>query len=99
MLVHGDDFLCVGSAKHLAGIAERMGRKFEVQVTVTGKENRKELCALNRSIRWTPQGIMCESERPWMARRKEYEGNPVWDSGQPLLLAKTTATTEQAVSR
>lgn len=42
-LVHGDDFVFTGAAKHLAGIAEHLGRKFEVKMKVAGKKDTDEL--------------------------------------------------------
>lgn len=46
------DFVFVGTARHLANIAEHTGRKSKVKVITTGNDHKNELRVLSHSIRW-----------------------------------------------
>ena len=64
-IVHGDDFVFVGSEESLKWIEEQMGKSFLVKVVgkLGGDESDlKELCILNRVLRWTKNGITYEAD-------------------------------------
>ena len=57
-LVHGDDFVCVGSSTNLVWLKEQLGERFEVKTKLMGRkagESREERI-LNRVIRVTDEG-------------------------------------------
>ena len=64
-LVHGDDFVSVGSRADLAWMKEKLQKRFEVKTELVGGKpeegDAQEARILNRIIRVTPQG--------WSTRR------------------------------
>ena len=64
-IVHGDDFVFVGSDTDLLWMEEQMRQRFLVKVVgkLGGDEtDLKELCILNRVLRWTEHGILYEAD-------------------------------------
>ena len=57
-LVHGDDFVCVGSSSNLVWLKGQLGERFEIKTKLMGRkagESREERI-LNRVIRVTEAG-------------------------------------------
>jgi hypothetical protein len=64
-IVHGDDFVFVGSDPDLAWVQKKMDQCFLVKVVgkLGGDENDlKELRVLNRVLSWAPDGIRAEAD-------------------------------------
>ena len=64
VLVHGDDYACVGPLTQLKWLAQMMRKKFEIKTQTLGPESEclQEIKLLNRLIRWTPHGIEYEAD-------------------------------------
>ena len=64
-LVHGDDFVCVGSSTNLSWLKARLSDRFEIKTKLMGLkagESREERI-LNRVIRVTPEGWEYEADQ------------------------------------
>ena len=64
-VVHGDDFMFVGSAASLAWIEAEMHKPFLMKVVGTlgpGKGDQQEIRVLNRVLRWTAAGVTYEAD-------------------------------------
>mgnify|MGYP002810434541 CR=1 FL=1 len=63
--VHGDDSVFVGTGRVLAKIEKQMQERFLIKLMglLGGDEDDcKELCILNRVLRWAPEGIRYEAD-------------------------------------
>ena len=60
--MHGDDFVFVGKDVHLKNIAGHMAQSFSIKVAVSGPRSMQTLRVLNRSITWSQEGIVYESD-------------------------------------
>ena len=58
-MVHGDDFISVGDEESLRTMQRHLESEFEITTTVIGPEakDQKEARVLNRTIRFTAEGI------------------------------------------
>ena len=64
MMVHGDDFMAVGTKAEVYWIRDEIKKVFECKEEIMGssKEESKCLKVLNREIRWTTEGIEIEGD-------------------------------------
>ena len=66
-LVHGDDFVSVGSPEELKWINSKLSARFEIKITVVGPNAQEgeaqEARILNRVIRITAQGWEYEADQ------------------------------------
>ena len=64
-IVHGDDFVFVGTGRVLAKIEKQMQEGFLIKLMGRlggDADDCKELCILNRVLRWAPEGIRYEAD-------------------------------------
>jgi hypothetical protein len=64
-VVHGDDFVFVGKGEDLAKIEKQMQAGFLIKLMGRlggDADDCKELCILNRVLRWMPEGIRYEAD-------------------------------------
>ena len=64
IIVHGDDFVAIGSAEHLVETEEALKEKYKIKVEKLGsdKTDAKEVRVLNKVIRCTDAGIELEAD-------------------------------------
>eukprot|EP00973_Karenia_brevis_P054611 7590231-Karenia_brevis.AAC.1 len=64
-MVHGDDFMSVGSPRELRWLDCQMKNRFQMKTSIVGggAEEEKETRVLNRVIRWTPDGWQYEHDQ------------------------------------
>lgn len=67
--VHGDDFVFAGSARKLKMMAAHIAAKLKVKIAMAGLGHNAPVRVLNRSTRWTPEGIAFESDNRDADRR------------------------------
>ena len=61
-MVHGDDFVFVGSDESLKSTRRTLEEKYNIKVQVFRPDREQEIRALNEIIRWTPEGIELEAD-------------------------------------
>lgn len=54
--------LAYGMENRFTAISKHMAMRFTVKVTIAGPGHAEPLRVLKRSIRWTPEGVVCESD-------------------------------------
>ena len=64
-LVHGDDFVSVGSAQSLKWLKDILEKRFEIKTSIVGraKDEDSEVRILNRVIRVTEEGWEYEADQ------------------------------------
>ena len=62
VIVHVDDFLCSGDEDDLEWLCDCLKDKYDLKRNVLHKGSNAEVRYLNRSIRWTPEGIEMEGD-------------------------------------
>ena len=64
LTVHGDDFLIVAGSEELRWMELQMKERYEVKCSTLGPEPgmQPEVRILNRTLKWTPEGIEYESD-------------------------------------
>ena len=62
VMVHGDDFVALGSDESLKSTMRSLEEKYKIKVQVLGPDEEQEISALNKIIRWTPEGIELEAD-------------------------------------
>ena len=62
VMVHGDDFVAVGSDESLKSTRRTLEEKYKIKVQVLGPDEEQEIRVLNKIIRWTPEGIEFEAD-------------------------------------
>ena len=62
VVAHVDDFLCTGRAADLKWLESMLKAKFDITATHVGDDAEKELRYLNRTLRWTEEGLEIESD-------------------------------------
>ena len=62
---HGDDFVIIAEEENIRWLINEMEKVYELKSTILGpeKHNEKELKILNRTLRWTEEGIQYEGDR------------------------------------
>ncbi len=65
LTVHGDDFTLTGNQQQMEWVRDQMKAKYEIKDKIIGPAMRmcKEARILNRTIRWTNEGIEYEPDR------------------------------------
>ena len=65
MTVHGGDFTVTGPEDSLSWLREVMESKFEITTSLLGpsKHMESEVHVLNRTLRWTDDGVVCEPDQ------------------------------------
>ena len=63
--MHGDDFTVTGPLADLQWIQRRMEEKYEIKTHYLGPGSgmTDEIQILNRTLRWTKEGITCEADQ------------------------------------
>jgi hypothetical protein len=77
LVVHGDDFTFCGEAEDLKWIEGLMRMWFEIKVrAILGKNpgDDKEVVILNRTVRWTQEGIEYQADPKHRRKLLEYFG-------------------------
>lgn len=67
-LMHMDDFVFAGYREYFDKIADHMRGKFKVKVAMAGLGDREPLRMLNRSSKWTEEGLVYESDHQHVER-------------------------------
>ena len=62
-MVHGDDFVAVGSDESLKSTRRTLEEKYKINVQVLGPDEEQEIRVLNRTPRWTDEGIEYEADQ------------------------------------
>ena len=64
IMVHGDDFVAIGTDKQLAKTKETLKNKYKIKVEELGRseESKKEVKILNKIVRYTGDGIEFEAD-------------------------------------
>lgn len=64
VVVHGDDFVAVGSEENLKDTKEALNKKYKIKVETlgSGKDDAKEIRVLNKVIRLTDEGLELEAD-------------------------------------
>ena len=64
IMVHGDDFVAVGTGKHLVTTRKTLEDKYRLKVETLGKEEQcvQELRILNKVVRYTGSGLELEAD-------------------------------------
>ena len=63
VVVHVDDFLCTGRSGDLEWFEQKLKEEYDVSATRVGPDHHKEVKYLNRTLRWTDDGIEVEGDR------------------------------------
>ena len=62
VVAHVDDFLCSGEEQHLDWLHDQLRQQYDLTVTKMGSDHEKETKYLNRTLRWTQEGIQLEGD-------------------------------------
>ena len=64
VLVHGDDYVCVGARRHIRWLEEQVRKRFKIKSEVLGlgPGEKREIRILNRIIRISTQGLEYEAD-------------------------------------
>ena len=57
VVVHVDDFLVTGDGAMLESLYHELSKKFDIKMKMLSMEDNRETTYLNRTLRWTEQGI------------------------------------------